>query len=99
MSFTDKNGTCTDCNKPFIFSASEQEFFASKGFTNVPKRCPECRMARKSSRNGSVGTSYHRQMYPTVCAQCSKPTEVPFEPRLDRPVYCSDCYKSIKVAR
>jgi CxxC-x17-CxxC domain-containing protein len=99
MSFTDKRVTCADCNKEFVFSATEQEFFASKGFTNEPKRCPECRLARKSSRTGISGASRQRQMYPTVCAQCGKQTEIPFEPRQDRPVYCSDCYATIKAAR
>jgi CxxC-x17-CxxC domain-containing protein len=37
-------------------------------------------------------------MYPAVCAQCGKQTEVPFQPRGDKPVYCSDCYKSQKPA-
>ena len=94
MGFTDKRITCADCNKEFVFSASEQEFHSSKGFTNEPKRCSDCRQARKSSRSGQ---SYQRQMYPTVCAQCGKQTEIPFEPRLDKPVYCSECYNAIKV--
>ena len=96
MGFTDKRITCADCNKEFVFSASEQEFHGSKGFTNEPKRCPDCRQARKSSRSGQ---GYQRQMYPTVCAQCGKQTEIPFEPRLDKPVYCSDCYNVIKEKR
>jgi CxxC-x17-CxxC domain-containing protein len=98
MGFTDKKVTCADCSKEFVFSATEQEFFASKGFTNEPKRCPDCRAARKSSRSGSSG-GHQRQMYPTICAQCGKQTEIPFEPRLDRPVYCSDCYATVKAKR
>jgi CxxC-x17-CxxC domain-containing protein len=100
--FTDKTLTCRDCGTSFVFSASEQEFFAEKGFTNEPGRCPECRAASKARRNGGFaystgggGGSYdrpQRQMYPAVCATCGKATQVPFEPRLDRPVYCSDCY-------
>jgi CxxC-x17-CxxC domain-containing protein len=31
-------------------------------------------------------------MFPAVCATCGKATEVPFEPREGRPVYCRDCY-------
>lgn len=31
-------------------------------------------------------------MYPATCAACGKETEVPFEPKEDRPVYCRDCY-------
>jgi len=98
MSFTDKALTCSDCNTGFTFSASEQEFFASKGFTNEPRRCPNCRAARKVQRGGggygSGGGGYRqqREMYPAVCASCGKNTQVPFEPRDGRPVYCSDCY-------
>lgn len=97
--FTDKNLTCRDCGASFVFSAGEQEFFAEKGYTNEPGRCPECRAASKARRNGgfaySTGSSYarpQRQMYPAVCSACGKQTQVPFEPRLDKPVYCSDCY-------
>jgi CxxC-x17-CxxC domain-containing protein len=100
MGFTDKNVMCADCNKEFVFSTTEQEFYASKGFTNEPKRCPDCRQARKSSRDSNrSGQSYQRQMYPAQCAQCGKQTEVPFEPRQDKPVYCSDCYNTIKPRR
>jgi hypothetical protein len=50
MSFTDKSILCPDCGTTFIFTAGEQEFFASKGFTNDPKRCPQCRQAKKQQR-------------------------------------------------
>jgi CxxC-x17-CxxC domain-containing protein len=101
MSYQDKSIQCADCGATFTFSAEEQEFFASKGYTNEPKRCPPCREARKSARYGSGDSSSRpqRQMFPAVCAQCGKDTEVPFQPREGRPVYCSDCYKSAKVNR
>jgi len=53
MSFTDKSIRCPDCGTTFTFTAGEQEFFASKGFTNDPKRCPLCRQAKKQQRSGS----------------------------------------------
>ncbi len=100
----DQNLTCTDCGKQFTFTESEQEFYQSKGFS-TPGRCPDCRAVRKAAREGgrsysggsySGGGSYggERQMYPAVCAQCGKETQVPFQPRGDRPVYCSDCYRA-----
>ena len=98
MSYTDKTLTCSDCKTSFTFSASEQEFFASKGFTHEPGRCPNCREARKVQRGGGYGGGggggyrQQREMYPVVCATCGKSTQVPFEPRNGRPVYCSDCY-------
>jgi CxxC-x17-CxxC domain-containing protein len=98
MSYTDKTLTCSDCGTGFTFSASEQEFFASKGFTNEPGRCPDCRAIRKQQRGGygSGGPRQRREMYPAVCASCGRSTQVPFEPRNGRPVYCSDCYSKTR---
>ncbi len=99
MGYQDKSLQCSDCGTAFIFSAEEQEFFASKGFTNEPKRCLPCRQSRKSARYGGGGYGYRqRQMYPVVCAQCGKETEVPFERREDRPVYCSECYNQVRMS-
>src|SRR3989304_1699714 len=99
MSFTDKSLTCADCGAAFTFSAEDQEFFRSKGYTNEPKRCPECRRARKSERTGTSNYGAPRQMFPTTCAEGGKATEVPFQPRGDKPVYCSDCYRKVKQSR
>ena len=46
--FEDKTLKCVECGNDFVFSASEQEFYAEKGFTNEPKRCSACRAARKA---------------------------------------------------
>jgi CxxC-x17-CxxC domain-containing protein len=94
----DQTLTCNDCGAQFQFTASEQEFYQSKGFS-TPGRCPDCRAARKAARQGGsasyAGGSYgERQMYPAVCAQCGKDTQVPFQPRGDKPVYCSDCFRA-----
>lgn len=101
LSFEDKTLQCSDCGQEFTFTAGEQEFYASRGFQNEPKRCPDCRRARKAQRygDGGYGGGYRapRKMFPVVCAQCGVETEVPFEPREDRPVYCSDCYNKIKM--
>ena len=97
MTFQDKTIQCADCGASFTFTAREQEFFQSKGYVNEPKRCPTCRQSRRSQRGG--GSQSPRQMYPAVCAQCGKETEVPFEPRNGRPVYCSDCYSKERSNR
>jgi len=103
MSYTDKTLNCSDCGADFTFSASEQEFFASKGFMNEPGRCPDCRAARKMQRGGGGyggggGGGYRqpREMHPVVCDSCGTSTQVPFEPRNGRPVYCSDCYSKVR---
>ncbi|MGI6358577.1 MAG: zinc-ribbon domain containing protein [Bacillota bacterium] len=88
--YTDKTLTCRDCGKEFIFTAGEQEFYASRGFQNEPGRCPECRAARKAQNGGRTGGQ--REMHTVVCAECGKETQVPFKPSGDRPVYCQDCF-------
>jgi CxxC-x17-CxxC domain-containing protein len=95
-SYTDQILYCRDCNQEFTFTAGEQEFFASRGLTNAPSRCPACRAARKQSggRHSQSGARNSRQMYSVTCASCGNEALVPFLPRDDRPVYCSDCYRS-----
>jgi hypothetical protein len=56
MSFQDKSIQCSDCGTVFTFSAREQAFFASKGFTNEPRRCPQCRKAKNQQRHGPSGS-------------------------------------------
>jgi CxxC-x17-CxxC domain-containing protein len=99
MSFQDKSIQCSDCGTTFTFSADEQELFASRGYTNDPKRCMSCRQARKAERHGNSSYGSPRQMFPAVCAECGKDTEVPFEPRGDRPVYCSDCFSKVRTSQ
>ena len=69
--YEDETLVCRDCGQEFVFSASEQAFFAEKGFMNKPSRCPKCRAARRA-QNGN-GSSAPRQMYDVVCANCGKP--------------------------
>jgi len=101
MSFEDKSLQCSDCGQEFTFTAGEQEFYSSRGLLNEPRRCPDCRQARKAERRGNQGYGYRsqRQMFPATCAECGKETEVPFEPREGRPVYCSDCYNTVRLSR
>jgi CxxC-x17-CxxC domain-containing protein len=40
-----------------------------------------------------------RHMYPVTCTECGKETQVPFEPRAGRPVYCSDCYHKSRTVK
>jgi CxxC-x17-CxxC domain-containing protein len=102
VAYADKTLTCRDCGAPFTFSSGEQEFFAQKGFTNEPTRCPECRSARKARSGGGGGLAYDsdrgyqrapREMFEAVCTQCGGVARVPFQPRGDKPVYCSNCFE------
>jgi CxxC-x17-CxxC domain-containing protein len=98
--YTDKTLTCADCGTNFTFSADDQSYHAQKGFTNEPKRCPDCRNARRGQQGQSGGYSSgsgyggQREMFSATCAACGKEARVPFQPRGDKPVYCSDCFRS-----
>lgn len=98
--YTDKQLVCVDCNAEFMFSAPQQEHFASLGFTNEPKRCGPCRQAKKAASGGGGdrrgGGGGPREMHTAVCADCGKPAQVPFKPRGDRPVFCSACFGNQK---
>lgn len=109
MAYSDQVLTCGDCGVDFVFSASEQEFFAQKGFASAPKRCSSCRAQRRASGNVGGASSYGggnggygggsrgpREMFEAICARCGKDTQVPFRPTGARPVYCSDCFRLMR---
>jgi CxxC-x17-CxxC domain-containing protein len=99
--------TCRDCGQAFTFTSGEQDFYASRGFSE-PSRCADCRAARKAQRDGgssysSYGSSSYggggygerapREMFSATCSSCGKEAQVPFQPSGDKPVYCSACFQ------
>jgi len=38
---------CMDCGEEFVFTASAQEYFESKGLKHIPKRCRFCHIESK----------------------------------------------------
>jgi CxxC-x17-CxxC domain-containing protein len=110
QSTTDKTLTCADCGQEFAFTASEQQFYSDRGFTE-PRRCPSCRASRKAARGDSGGGGYSsggggyssggggydrgpREMFSATCSSCGREAQVPFRPTSGKPVYCSDCFKT-----
>ena len=128
--YNDKNLTCADCGQEFVFTASEQDFYAQRGFTE-PRRCPSCRASRKAARGssgagygsgssdyGSSGGGYSagggggygggggggygdrdrgtREMFAATCSNCGNEAKVPFRPTSGKPVYCSDCFRTMR---
>ena len=91
--YEDKTLKCKDCGNEFVFTAGEQEFYASKGFENEPTRCKDCRAARKNATKGT------REMFPAVCVQCGSECQVPFKPTEGKPVYCSECFAAKRAAQ
>lgn len=100
----DKILTCADCGQQFTFTAEDQEFYASRGFTE-PKRCRSCRAARRNEREGGNPNAAgggmdrpprpERELFDVTCSSCGQPTKVPFQPRGDRPVYCRECFERV----
>jgi len=102
---SDKTLACQDCNQEFVFSSSEQQFYADRQFSE-PRRCPSCRAARKAQRGDFGGGSSHgggggsrggyssgpREMFSATCSSCGREAQVPFRPSGTKPVYCSDCF-------
>ena len=133
--YNDKTLTCADCGQQFVFTASEQDFYAQRGFSE-PRRCASCRASRKAARGnggggygassgggggGGYGASSYgsgggygggggggggygerergpREMFSATCSNCGKEAMVPFRPTSGKPVYCSDCFRSMRGA-
>ena len=103
---SDKTLVCADCNQEFVFTSSEQQFYADRQFSE-PRRCPSCRAAKKAQRGDSAGGGYSggsrsgggfssgpREMFSATCSSCGREAQVPFRPSGAKPVYCSDCFTS-----
>ena len=60
--FEDKTLVCKDCGKEFVWTAGEQEFYASRGFENQPQRCKPCRDARKNGGARRLLRSYEAEL-------------------------------------
>lgn len=98
--YEDKTLQCRECSREFIFSSGEQEFYQQKGLLNEPGRCPECRQRRRQTMSaGASGERQPREMHTIVCAECGAEDQVPFLPRNDKPVYCSNCFERVRVRR
>lgn len=108
MTYLDRTLTCVDCGVEFIHSSADQEYYAQKGFTSDPKRCTSCRAYRRSVRDGGDGAAAGgprgyartdeapREYFVAICTSCGNQAQVPFKPRMDKPVYCSDCFRNIR---
>lgn len=86
--YQDEKLICEDCGAEFVFTQGEQEFYAEKGLVNKPKRCPDCRKARRQKSK--------KRLYDAVCSACGAETKVPFKPIEGKEVFCRECYAKNK---
>lgn len=110
VTYADRVLSCVDCGVEFIHSAADQEYYVQKGFVSDPKRCTSCRASRRATRDGGYDVrdiggprGYERgddrpqrEYFAVLCSSCGNQAQVPFKPRMDRPVYCSDCFRTVK---
>lgn len=89
--YQDKTLVCKECGQEFIFSAGEQAFYEERGFEHEPQRCKACRNKRKNAGQAP------REYFTATCYACGGEAKVPFQPKTDRPVYCSECFAKLKA--
>ncbi len=88
--------TCAECGTAFPFTEREQEYYRERNLSQ-PKRCKQCRDARRANFGGSRSGGGERQRYEITCDQCGKTDSVPFKPSTGRPILCSECFSASRA--
>jgi len=106
---SDKSIKCRDCGEEFVFTAGEQAFYKERGFQHEPTRCRRCREEKKRQTTGASASGFGgspspmgggtREFHEAVCSSCGVTTQVPFRPTAGKPVYCRDCFQSVRTGR
>ena len=110
MTYVDRTLTCVDCGVEFIHSAADQEYYAAEGLRQRPEalhelprqpaRRPRRRLRRPRHRRPARLRARRRpparEYFAVLCSSCGNQAQVPFKPRMDRPVYCSDCFRTVR---
>jgi CxxC-x17-CxxC domain-containing protein len=86
---------CADCGEecqiPFVPT------------TDRPVYCSECFRKNKPQENrDDRGSRYSRddrkpERFTAECDNCGDVCDLPFKPKFDRPVYCSECFSKVKL--
>ena len=82
--FENEPSRCQDCRAVRKAARGESGGYSSGGYGGG-----------YSSGGGGGGGGYgrqERQMYSATCSTCGQEARVPFQPRGDKPVYCSNCF-------
>lgn len=86
----DVETTCVQCKETFLFTEKEQEIFYQRNMM-PPQRCARCR-----SKKASAGETAPKR-FEIVCDHCGKRDQVPFQPKVGRPVLCRECHESARA--
>ena len=86
----DKIIQCKECGDDFVFSAGEQQFFQTKGFS-APQRCKNCRQkGRQTVEKNDRDVKYTQ----VTCKSCHKTEKIPFEILGDpNELLCQECWE------
>ncbi len=57
---------------------------------------PPAAMATGGGGGYGNRSSAPREMFDATCSNCGKDAKVPFRPTNGKPVYCSDCFRSMR---
>lgn len=84
--FKDINLICKSCGEKFVFTASEQKFYARQGFTNAPVRCKDCRLKFQEQKFKGA------QVYNVKCVKCALVGKITTPVPHPNKVYCENCF-------
>ena len=95
MSFQDKPIICLDCSRTFTLSAADQSELRARGYTSIPKRCPECRRAWKEQRPDDRSDNFGNNLVGSLSTRSGGYGAG--SPRQKFAAVCSDCGKRTTV--
>lgn len=93
----DRTINCSDCGKDFAFTEREQEWYREKGLTHEPRRCRDCRAAKKAGGGPSHGPGHGGGGDPHGGGGGDDRPRRPARSREMHRVACSACGKETEV--
>ena len=98
--------TCGDCGNecevPFEPKQDKPVYCTECFQKHKPQNRGGSRFDRGGSRSDRGGSGFNRrprEMHKATCGDCGNECEVPFEPKQDKPVYCTECFQKHRSDR
>ena len=94
----------TECQVPFVPRTDKPVYCSDCFRQNKPQDSGNDRYSRddrgsrysRDDRGSRYSRDDRRESTTVTCADCGTECQVPFVPRTDKPVYCSDCFRQNK---